>query len=281
MKIVIALSSTKNNTEVLTFSSMIAQQGNQIILLMVVKNEKIKNSAEVEDTLAEARLILGHLGLKTNIRVGDFCDQINQEIETGDHDLLILREKTTSYFDRWIHRFPSVHVAEHVPCSVIIFKGKAKPIQKILLCDSGAGNSSYLNDFTAELTDHIPGEEKVTVLHVMSQISAGPGISGEDLRASTEELIKEKSLEGLIVDKDVHNLEHHGIESVPKIRHGFVVEEILAEAQSGNYELVIIGAHTAEHLQRFILENIAKQIMKRINKPVLVVRDKEGLAFAD
>jgi len=276
MKILIVLSNLMTNHEILTFGGMFAQQTEiPLTVLAVVGSDKESDLADAEKALAEARVQLDLPESATKIRVGDLCDQVNLEVEQGKFELVIIAEKTTSYLDRWIHRFPAVVVAENVPCSAIVFKGKAKPIRQILLCDSGAGRASVLNRFTAQLARILPGDENVTILHVMSQISAGPGVPGKNLRANTDELIEEHTLEGLIVEADVQALENLGIHSLPMVRHGLVVDEILAEAGSGDYDLVIVGAHDDKPPKKFLLENIARQILRKINKPILIVRGNE------
>jgi nucleotide-binding universal stress UspA family protein len=51
-----------------------------------------------------------------------------------------------------------------------------------------------------------------------------------------------------------------------------VVDEILDEARSGNYDLVAIGAHQREGWTSFLLDNLARQITTQIDRPVLLVR---------
>jgi nucleotide-binding universal stress UspA family protein len=279
MKILIVLTKFENNFEILAFSRMFADQTEiPLTVMMVVRKKTAALLENAEKSVAQAKLQINLPDVETKIRVGDICDQVNQEVDQGNYDLVIIGERVSSYLDRWVHRFPAVAVAEHVPCSVIIFKGQARPIQRMLLCDSGAGKSTLLSRFTAEIAHVLPGSEVVTILHVMSQISAGPGISGRNLRASTEELIEEHTLEGLIVEADMQNLESQGIEAKPMVRHGMVVDEILAEARSGDYDLVIVGAHDYQPPRRFLLENIAKQILKKVDKPILVVRSPGNTA---
>ena len=57
----------------------------------------------------------------------------------------------------------------------------------------------------------------------------------------------------------------------PRIRHGPVVNEILAEAREGGYDLIIIGAHQTRGWQRFLLDNLAHQIVVQADRPVLIV----------
>ncbi len=60
------------------------------------------------------------------------------------------------------------------------------------------------------------------------------------------------------------------------VRHCLVVDEILAEARNGGYDLVVVGAHPVGGPHSFLLDNIAHQVMKRINRPILVVKEKEA-----
>jgi nucleotide-binding universal stress UspA family protein len=56
------------------------------------------------------------------------------------------------------------------------------------------------------------------------------------------------------------------------VRHGLVVEEILAEAQCGDYDLVVIGAHRGEGWRRILLDDLAHEIINYVDRPILVVR---------
>jgi nucleotide-binding universal stress UspA family protein len=56
------------------------------------------------------------------------------------------------------------------------------------------------------------------------------------------------------------------------VRHGLVVDEILAEAQRGDYDLVVIGAYRSEGWQRILLDDQAHKIIVQLDRPVLVVR---------
>jgi nucleotide-binding universal stress UspA family protein len=106
----------------------------------------------------------------------------------------------------------------------------------------------------------------------MSQICAGPGVRDKQLLAEAEELMEEHAPEGELLEQDMKRLELPGVHARPKVRHGLVVDEILAEAQAGDYDLVVIGAHQGESWQRILLDDIAHKILMQMDRPVLVVR---------
>jgi nucleotide-binding universal stress UspA family protein len=92
------------------------------------------------------------------------------------------------------------------------------------------------------------------------------------LRADAEELIETEAPEGVLLKQDVQILEKLGLHPFPRVRHGLVVDEILAEAHDGDYDLVVIGAHRGEGWRRILLDDLTHQIIAKLDRPVLVVR---------
>lgn len=277
MKILIATDGSPQSENAILYASQIVKKVAEApTILTTIPRSKETLIARGEKVLEKALEILDVQDAQTLIRVGDHCDRIVKEAREGNFDLIILGDKRSENVLARMQRGPkAVKVAEQAPCSVILVRGKPSNIQHILLCDSGTGTSSTLTRLTAELSDMLDGEEDVTVLHVMSQISAGPGVPGSQLRAEARELVEEHTPEGEMLEQDIHILEKPGIHPVPKVRHGLVVDEILAEAKSGDYDLVVVGAHPVRGLTSFLLDNIAHQILTRINRPIMVVKQRE------
>lgn len=94
----------------------------------------------------------------------------------------------------------------------------------------------------------------------------------EQLEAPAEDLIRQGTLEGEWLADDLRALALPGVVAQPKVRHGAVVEEILAETQENNYDLVVIGAHRGQGWERVLLEDIAREIITQVDRPVAVVR---------
>jgi nucleotide-binding universal stress UspA family protein len=210
--------------------------------------------------------------VQTKVRVGRTVEEIVNEVETHKYDLLVLGMSTeTSLLRRWLPS-TTTQVVEKVGCSVAIAKGEVRPFRQILVCDSGARSLSLLDHFVTQLGALLEPTVAITVLHVMSQISAGPQVRGDQLRADAEELIRAGAPEGEWLSEDVKILREAHVQPTPKVRHGFVVDEILAEARLGDYDLVVIGAHQKEGWTSFLLENLARQITLQLDRPVLLVR---------
>ncbi|HUW95566.1 MAG TPA: universal stress protein, partial [Anaerolineae bacterium] len=87
-----------------------------------------------------------------------------------------------------------------------------------------------------------------------------------------EALLTTDAREAVHLRKDLQILADLSVEGEAKVRHGLVVDEILAEARDGDYDLIVIGAHVASRLQRFMLTDATEQIVMGSDRPVLVVR---------
>ncbi len=273
MRILIAAHESPSAERTLRFAAQILRQtGEPPMVLTVISGEAERPHAE--DYLARARAFLEPSihELQTRVRAGSPVQEIVCEAEEGDYDLVIVGISQGSHLLERLLGSTALRVAEQAPCPVIIVKGQVGPIRRILLCDSGAESPSPLGRFTVRLAEMMEGEEEITILHVMSQISAGPGVRGGQLRASAEELIQEETPEGRLLKRDIQELEQSGIHPSPKVRHGLVVDEILAEAKTGGYDLVVIGAYRGKGWQRLLLDDLAHKLLVQLDRSVLVVQ---------
>lgn len=273
IRCLLASGGSPHSEAALRFSlQIIRRTGEPPTILTVIRRDEERARAEGVLTHAQDLLIGDGAQAQTKIRRGDPAQQIVAEAREGNYDLIILGERQNHRLPARLLGSAARHVVEHAPCPVIIAKGKIKPIQRILLCDGGGTAPSLLARFTAQLAGLLGGEEEITVLHVMSQITAMPGVPGKQLRASAKELIEENTPEGEILLRDLRSLEQPGIRPHAKVRHGLVVEQILEEGRTGDYDLVVIGAHRHEGWQRFLLDDLAERILAQIDRPLLVVR---------
>lgn len=272
MKILIATGGSSHSEKALQFGAQIARCADEAPTILTVVRRK-EDLPRAESILQRATFLLADVPcVETRTRIGRPAEEIVAEAREGGYDMIIVGERQSHTLKARMLGSTAVHVVEHAACPVIIAKGEIRPIRRILLCDSGALVPSLLSRFTAQLAGMLLGEEEITVLHVMSQITAWPGVPDQQLQASAEELIQGHAPEGEWLASDLQVLSHPGIHARAKVRHGAVVEEILAESHGNGYDLVVIGAHREAGWQRVLLEDIAHEIIKRVDRPVLVVR---------
>jgi nucleotide-binding universal stress UspA family protein len=73
-----------------------------------------------------------------------------------------------------------------------------------------------------------------------------------------------------VVDSQREAERHRGTGSL--LRVGSPVQEILAEAERGNFDLIVIGAHTRHRLAELFVGSTASRLAKQTRRPVLVVK---------
>jgi nucleotide-binding universal stress UspA family protein len=229
---------------------------------------------EAEEILAHAAGLLAPVfaQVEYRTRVGQPWEEIVREGETGRYDLIMMGQRQSRPLLTRIRGLVTQKVVARTTRPVLIAKREARPLRRILICDSGAQAPSLLQQFRERLPDILAQATDITVLHVMSQISAAPGVRGTDLYATAEQLIKANTPEGALLEQDLSYLEDTNLQLRAKVRHGLVVDEIAAEARSDAYDLVVIGAHRDEGLPRFLLDDLAHELVLDVERAILVVR---------
>jgi len=214
----------------------------------------------------------GILNARIRIHSGDLDREMIREASKGGYEMIVAGMRTIRKFRDGFMRKPSIiRLLNNSLSPVVVVKDRVTDVHRVLLCDSGAGIDPDLCSMTAHFLKRLKYVEEISILHVMSQISAGPGVVGQQLRANSDELIKENSLGGLILKRDIDLLAKSGIPVSAKIRHGLVVEEILRELNVGDYGLVVIGAHYSKGWQGLLLDDLATKILQHVAEPILVV----------
>ena len=274
MKILVATGGAPHSEKALQFTAELVQKTEATVTIVaVVKQERLRPQGETVLTRALSILPPHIYQTQTRLRVGHPAEEIIREAEQGQYTLVVVGEREQhDLVTRFILGSTAERVVAHAPCPVLIAKGRVGSLNRLLLCDSGVSDPSLLTRLIRQVPRLLRQEEEVTVLHVMSQIGAAPGIPGSQLRATAEELIKAHAPEGELLERDLAILQKYNITCRPKVRHGLVVDEIVAEAQTGEYDLLVIGAHRDEGWQSLLLDDLSHQIITHVNRPILVVR---------
>jgi len=241
-------------------------------VLTVIKHAE--EQPEADHVLAHAATLMNPVFGQVNYRtrVGQPWEEIVAEGETGMYDLLMMGQRQSRPLLTRIRGLVTQKVVAHTSLPVLIAKREARPLRRVLICDSGAQSPSLLQKLRTRLPDLLAAVTDVTVLHVMSQISAAPGVKGDDLVATAEQLIESQTPEGSLLQQDLAYLDRMNLRTVAKVRHGLVVDEIADEARSDDYDLVVIGAHRDEGLSRFLLDDLAHELVLDVERAILVVR---------
>lgn len=246
--------------------------GGEAVILHVVRQKSEREHGKA--LLARAqRLWAPHLTTpEVKIRVGEPAAEIVAEAREGNYRLLVIGERIHHRILSRLLSPTGERVIAQAQCPVLVAKALTREFRQILVCDSGSDEQPLISRFTAALPELLTSDAEVTVLHVMSQMGAAPGVRAWQLRADADSLMEALTPEGELLVHDLELLEQSSAHSEAKIRHGRVVDEILAEAESDIYDLVVIGTHRMEGWQRLLLDDIARQIIHKVQRPILIIQ---------
>ncbi|MCK4451240.1 MAG: universal stress protein, partial [Anaerolineae bacterium] len=107
---------------------------------------------------------------------------------------------------------------------------------------------------------------------VMSQLPLTKNALPHDLDASAEELIQRGSREGVHLSRMLDLLTAEEVAARAVVRHGSVLDEIIAEAREGRYDLLVTGAHVTPGLDARLVDDLSADILLAANRPVLIVK---------
>ena len=155
---------------------------------------------------------------------------------------------------------------------MLVAIGNYERLSRILLC---SGGKRFIDD-TVRLTGTLAAalQAEVTLFHVMAE---PPAIYAHllELEEDVTALLASGSELGRNLVAEKKALEKFGVVVKVRVRHGFVVDQLLDEMREGNYHLIVSGSSRARGpLQHYIMGDVTKRILDSAECSVLVARSQ-------
>ena len=281
MRILVASDGSPYAREAALFASCIAKPASaDIVLLGVVEQHHTEDDLRrVLEALREEIAQGSEIQCEIVIRHGDVTDQILAEVQEHFYHMVAIGVRGLSKRRRRLMGKTSIRLTQEITAPLLVVTLGRHMIRRVLICTSGE-KPGEADAFVGGALAALVGAQ-VTVLHVMSQLPLAPKAPIDDLEHDAPDLIQSGTREGQHLQRLLSILASWGIDQEQlnaKVRHGLVVDEVIAEVREGDYDLVVIGAHQIPadqpwaKLRTVLQENIAEDILKHTRRPVLVVR---------
>ena len=274
MKILLCTDGSADATRAARFGLRLARRGVDAlqVLGVIEDDEDAERLIRSALTALETELLASGVAFETNMRRGHAAEQILDEAAEWQADLIVIGQLGRHGLTRFIMGGTATRIVQYARCSVLLVKGRRATLQRILVCT--AGGEPGLRD--VEVAGRLAAQTQatVTVLHVMSQVALTEKNYWPELEAPAEDLIARHTREGVHLAAALHTLNSVGVSGAARVRHGLVVDEIAAEARDGNYDLLVIGAHLARGLARWLLDDVTAHVLEETQIPILVVRGR-------
>lgn len=272
MHVLIASYSSSHSAAALEYGLELVQRSGAtgtLVYVVASPNERERGHKLLQTQAAMAAE--KNIEVKTELRLGQPAEQIVHLAYEAACDLIILAaEKSESLFGPLLSP-PSERVLANAPCPVLLVRAGARPPLRLLVLHGGSQAAQALPNFLNKAGGILTAGCEVTLLHVMSQMRADHQVSGWELSATAEELMNMKAVEGVWLDEAIALFQPYaGVQVKPKVRHGLVVEEILAEAEEGEYDVLVLGRHASSGWSAILADNITKEVLEKSKLSLLV-----------
>jgi nucleotide-binding universal stress UspA family protein len=214
--------------------------------------------------------------LEIVVRAGEPIRQILKLTSTINYDLVVIGAARTGSSGLFWRSMRTYEVIKAISPPVLVALGECPQLKKILVCTGGKefiGGAVHLTGTIAAATG-----ASVTLLHVMAE---PPAIYSELVRMEEDVdlLLRSHSELGENLRHEKEQLERMSVPAEVRVRHGIVVDQVFAEVDRGDYDLIVTGSSQARGLfRRYIMGDLTRSILNRAECPVLVTRAGEARA---
>ncbi len=229
-----------------------------------IQEEIRRMEARSVKTLQEARRQLASLKLKGTVRKeqGAVAPTILKQAPKRD-GLLVAGSQGLDALDRFMLGSVSTNLIHHATCPVLVVKGEASPLRRIILATDGSDASAKALRFVLSKfqPDRSTGKGRrapihVCVLHVM------PVVMYPGLEAASKKLL----------EQNVQKLTKAGFMAEPLCYLGNPAEEIMKAASQQQADLIVMGAKGLGAIARFLIGSVSTRVAQHASCSVLVVR---------
>jgi nucleotide-binding universal stress UspA family protein len=261
---------SKQRKHTLRFGLEVAKALSSDATLMGVV-EKEQRAEELEADLNEAARELMERGLSARVRVevGNAEEIFVAELDETSYDLVAVGALGGKRSRRALLDSVGMRIVERAKSSVLLIKGERERLARVLVCASGAEHGHLAVWAGASLA--CGAEAQATVLHVLDAMPAMyTGL--EQMEETLAELLQADTERARELKWAAQVIKAECEVSEIKLRRGIVANEILREGQVGDYDVIVLGSpRQAGGLTRILMGDVAREVITRAQRPVLVV----------
>jgi nucleotide-binding universal stress UspA family protein len=234
--------------------------------------ERAEHERPLHDALEREADLLRACSLSPEIVVGfgEPVQQIVDQTTKRKYDLVIIGARRTESSGSYWRPKRTYEVIKSIEPPVLVAIGQCAKMKHILVCTGGKEFIEQALQFTGKLAAAIGAS--VTLLHVMAE---PPALYADlvQMEEDVESLLTSGSELGTNLAQQKKDLERLGVQTEVRIRHGIVLDQVFAEVEEGDYDMIVGGSSRARGvLRHYIMGDVTRAILNQARCPVLVAR---------
>ena len=273
MKMLICSIGSKKSNRTLRFAAAVAKAlGAETVLLGVVDRDTRVEKLWLALQAAARSLQEANLEAEVRVEVAPAEGAVVAELAQVDYDLIAVGSLGGNRSRRGLVLSVADRIIADARSSVLVIKGRRPALNRVLICASGTELGQMAVRAGAVLA--CGAQSEATLLHVVHAMPAMyAGL--EQMEETLAELLRSDTDKARELIWATRTLEAECAISELKLRRGIVADEILLEAQTGDHDLIVLGSsRVASGFLRFLLGDVAREVVQRSERPVLVVRPR-------
>jgi nucleotide-binding universal stress UspA family protein len=245
-----------------------------VVLLGVLEEEGQRSDSArraLDELIGRAAALFDekHIRYSVERREGR-CEEIIALESLGTDGLTVLGPLGRPFLRRLIVGRSIRSLLEDIPTPVLYVPRACLPLKKMLVCIGGLGYEVTAEHLAVRLGAAAGAE--ATLLHVAPPVDLDyPTARAE--REHWKDLVTTDTLPGRNLRRALETARASGLSATVKARQGNVVEEILEEMKTGQYDLICMGsAHGVNGLRQLYAPNVTDEVAEQARCPVLTAR---------
>lgn len=253
------------------FAAKVAtRMGVSVHVLAVSSDEEVLERAAA--TLASAQEEFGDVEVTSEFVAGDPVSALQAELKKTEYTLMLMRVNRRRKVIPSRQRLMFHRIMRESGIPVLMVRQASENLDRMLVCTGGMKISEPVVVLSARLAGQVG--MKASLLTVSAPVpSMYTGM--DEMEETLEEVLETDTPMAQHLRHSAEILTDSGIEAEIKVKHGDVVEAILEEAGTGEYDLVVLGSTEGWTLRGLLLGNVTQQIINRAPSAVLVVKQTE------
>ena len=271
--ILIATNGYEGTWPAIEYGAWVAQAiGAEVRLLGVTEGAgSAESAAKLDGLLQRATALLSEKGLRhTSERRGGRCEDIITGTARAVDGITVLGPLGRPRLRRLIAGRSIRGLLEGIESPVLYVPHACLPMKRMLICLGGLGYEITAEHLAVRLA--VAAGADATLLHVAPPVDLDyPTARAE--REHWRDLVNTDTLTGRNLRGAVETARAAGLSASIKARQGSVVDEIVEEMKTGNYDLTCMGsAHGFSSLRHLYEPNVTDEVAEQAQCPLLTAR---------
>ena len=275
MELLIATNGYKGTWPAIEYGAKLAESMRTKVTLLGL-TEKLNPAAiddhhPLEDIFESAVSLFKDRGVEYKLEVQNGeAEQVLPKKVNGEGYIVVVSPLGRPQLRRWLTR-RSLHLLMEKIESPILYVPEARlPLKRILACIGGLGYAESTEEIACQIAS--ANNAEITILHVIPPTDLDYPAT-RNVREHANTLAETDTLQGRNLKKGLGIANKYGLSANAIVRQGDIVDEILAEAKAGDYDLVCMGStYSAHTLRQIYTPNVTAEVAESLHCPVLTAR---------